>query len=155
MYCGIETDGPLITRTPETNMGILFKALPSKGDLICLSTGSARCVAGDGAGSNPLYAEQLYGKTPSFHGLGRAGAKLRDISMSEKKLNYFAKLIRRMHVDDALAQCSLQPKKAAGICAKVHKMPLLTLGYERFLAYSEICIDEQDAWVDQLASHCH
>ena len=69
--------------------------------------------------SNPAYAEQLYGKTPSYHGIGRAGAKLRDISMSDKKLNYFAKLIRRMHVEDALAQCSLQPKKAAGICSKV------------------------------------
>ena len=65
------------------------------------------------------YAETIYGKTPSVHGIGRAGAKLRDIAMGEKKLNYFAKLIRRMHVEDALAQCALQPKKAGRICAQV------------------------------------
>ena len=76
------------------------------------------CVGSNPATSGP-YAEQIHGKTPSVYGIGRAGAKLRDISMSEKKLNYFAKLIRRMHVEDALAQCKLQPKKAGSICAKV------------------------------------
>ena len=76
--------------------------------------------AGSDATAGSQYAEQVYGKTPSVHGIGRAGAKLRDIAMSEKKLNYFAKLIRRMHVEDALAQCKLQPKKAGTICAKVN-----------------------------------
>lgn len=75
--------------------------------------------AGSNATPSSLYAETIYGKTPSVYGVDRAGAKLRDISISEKKLNYFAKLIRRMHVEDALAQCKLQPKKAGAICAKV------------------------------------
>ncbi len=89
---------------------IKLSRLPSADCLLCH-------VGSDASASSP-YAEQIYGKTTSVYGIGRAGAKLRDIAMSEKKLNYFAKLIRRMHTEDALAQCKLQPKKAGAICAK-------------------------------------
>ena len=39
--------------------------------------------------------------------------------MSMKKVTHFARMIRRMHVDDALAQCQVSPKKAGQICSKV------------------------------------
>lgn len=39
--------------------------------------------------------------------------------MSPKKINLFATLVRRMHVEDALAQCRLHPKKAGKIIAGV------------------------------------
>ncbi len=61
----------------------------------------------------------------SSHGPGKAGAKLRGISMSPKKINLFATLVRRMHVDDALAQCRLHPKKAGKIIAGVGHASLL------------------------------
>lgn len=59
------------------------------------------------------------GTSVSSHGPGKAGAKLRGIAMSPKKINLFATLIRRMHVEDALAQCRLHPKKAGKIIAGV------------------------------------
>lgn len=48
-----------------------------------------------------------------------AQAVLRKTRISPKKLNEFAKLIRRMHIDDALVQCQVAPKKAAKLCYKV------------------------------------
>jgi len=48
-----------------------------------------------------------------------AQAVLRKTKISPKKLNEFAKLIRRMHIDDALVQCQLAPKKAAKLCYKL------------------------------------
>ena len=65
------------------------------------------------------------GSTPSSYGPGRSAAVLRGIHISPKKMNHFATLVRRMHVDDALAQCRLSPKKAAKICAGV-SMRVLT-----------------------------
>lgn len=48
-----------------------------------------------------------------------AQAVLRKIKISPKKLNVFAKLIRRLHIDDALVQCQVAPNKAAKLCYKV------------------------------------
>ncbi|KAL3144043.1 hypothetical protein ABBQ32_003843 [Trebouxia sp. C0010 RCD-2024] len=48
-----------------------------------------------------------------------AQAVLRKTRISPKKLNEFAKLIRRMHIDDALVQCQVAPKKAAKLCYKL------------------------------------
>lgn len=48
-----------------------------------------------------------------------AQAVLRKTKISPKKLNEFARLIRRMHIDDALVQCQVAPKKAAKLCYKV------------------------------------
>lgn len=40
------------------------------------------------------------------------------MKISPKKLNVVARLVRRMHVEDAFSQCSALPKKAARIVAK-------------------------------------
>ena len=44
---------------------------------------------------------------------------LRKTHISPQKLNDFARLLRRLHVEDALIQCEVSPKKAARICRKV------------------------------------
>ena len=46
-------------------------------------------------------------------------AVLHGISMSPKKLALWTDLVRRRHVDDALVQCRMSPKKSAKICLKV------------------------------------
>lgn len=48
-----------------------------------------------------------------------AQAVLRKTKISPKKLNEFARLIRRMHIDDALVQCQVAPNKAAKLCYKL------------------------------------
>lgn len=50
-----------------------------------------------------------------------AQAVLRKTKISPKKLNEFAKLVRRLHIDDALVQCQVAPNKAAKLCYKVHQ----------------------------------
>lgn len=93
----------------------------SYNDCCSLKASLLHDAGSEGTLSNPLYAEQIRpGKPISCYGEGRAGTKIRKIPMSQKKINYFAKLIRRMHVDDALAQCKLQPKKAGRILGEVH-----------------------------------
>lgn len=44
---------------------------------------------------------------------------LRKTHISPQKLNDFARVLRRLHVEDALIQCEVSPKKAARICRKV------------------------------------
>lgn len=46
-----------------------------------------------------------------------AHAHRKGVKISPKKLNLVAKLVRRMHVEDAFSQCSVLPKKAARIVA--------------------------------------
>lgn len=53
-----------------------------------------------------------------------AQAVLRKTKISPKKLNEFAKLVRRLHIEDALVQCQVAPNKAAKLCYKV-QLPLL------------------------------
>ena len=48
-----------------------------------------------------------------------AQAVLRGTMISPKKLNDFAEVIRRLHIDDALTQCQMSPRKAAQLCHKV------------------------------------
>ena len=79
------------------------------------------------AGINPL----MQTPAPVFTGSGStskdaavqpnrtAQAVLRKTKISPKKLNEFARLIRRMHIDDALVQCQVAPNKAAKLCYKV------------------------------------
>lgn len=79
------------------------------------------------AGINPL----MQTPAPAFRGSAftpkdaavqpnrTAQAVLRKTKISPKKLNEFARLIRRMHIDDALVQCQIAPKKAAKLCYKV------------------------------------
>ena len=53
-----------------------------------------------------------------------ARAVLRKTHISPQKLNDFARLLRRLHVEDALIQCEVSPKKAARICRKVGRSRL-------------------------------
>lgn len=46
-------------------------------------------------------------------------AKAMNLRTSVKKLNVVSKLVRRMHVDDALIQLTLVQRKAARILTKV------------------------------------
>lgn len=55
-----------------------------------------------------------------------AQAVLRKTKISPKKLNEFAKLVRRLHIDDALVQCQVAPNKAAKLCYKVASPAMLT-----------------------------
>lgn len=79
------------------------------------------------AGINPLMqtpAPALAGSAPTPKDAAvqpnrTAQAVLRKTKISPKKLNEFARLIRRMHIDDALVQCQVVPNKAAKLCYKV------------------------------------
>ena len=57
------------------------------------------------------------GGVPGWEPVARA--VLRRTHISPQKLNDFARLLRRLHVEDALIQCEVSPKKAARICRKV------------------------------------
>ena len=67
---------------------------------------------GDGAGASGRVDPRA--RDPST-----SRAVLHGISMSPKKLAMWTDLIRRRHVDDALVQCRMSPKKSAKICLKV------------------------------------
>lgn len=95
---------------------------------MCLTSNSAVSIATAGSGQP---GERRI--TVSQYGEGKAGAKLRGIRISPKKLNHFAKVIRRMHVEDALAQCQVSVKKAARFCAKVADLPI------RFVLHDQYC----------------
>ena len=58
---------------------------------------------------------------------------LRGTHISPQKLNDFARLLRRLHVEDALIQCEVSPKKSAKICRKV--------GQEQFCGPESLRID--------------
>ena len=71
---------------------------------------------------NPL----LQAPTPGIAGLDGVGkpsdtaqAILRGASISPKKLNRFAAVVRGLHVEDALIQCKTSPQKAAKMCHRV------------------------------------
>ncbi len=94
------------------------------------TSGASRWQADEaqGAGINPLMqtpAPALRGSVFGSPGAESASqertaqAVLRKTKISPKKLNEFAKLIRRMHIDDALVQCQVAPNKAAKLCYKV------------------------------------
>lgn len=75
-----------------------------------------------------------------------AQAVLRKTRISPKKLNEFAKLIRRMHIDDALVQCQVAPKKAAKLCYKVTSTSLIRQVTSQYLC--GVC--RMLSWVDAL-----
>lgn len=75
-------------------------------------------------GLNPLMqtpgpAIQLPGPRADTAAPLTAQAVLRKTKISPKKLNEFAKLVRRLHIDDALVQCQVAPNKAAKLCYKL------------------------------------
>ena len=65
-----------------------------------------------------------------------AQAVLRKTKISPKKLNEFAKLVRRLHIDDALVQCQVAPNKAAKLCYKVHRHIYGSQTFGSLLCYS-------------------
>ena len=87
---------------------------------LLLSVGSRLDRSPTGANNLPAMQslQGLPNKPPSKYA-GKAVAKLTDIRMSVKKINVVAKLIRRMHIDDALIQLALLQRKAARILTKV------------------------------------
>lgn len=46
---------------------------------------------------------------------------LRNIQMSPKKLGLWAKMVRRLHVEDAMIQCTIRINKGAKILARVRQ----------------------------------
>lgn len=101
------------------------------------------------ANSNPLSPPSIPGSNPLssiIPGTGEppvreAVAHLRHIRISPKKLNDFAKVIRKLHVNEALMQCSVSIKKSAGL---VHKC----LMSARMNAVNNYKLDENWLYVD-------
>lgn len=78
--------------------------------------------AAPGAIQNPLSAA-----VPSASGPPRdrvAHAILRDARISPQKLDDFVRVIRRLHVDEALVQCQISVKKAAKLVHNVRPLAL-------------------------------
>jgi hypothetical protein len=95
---------------------------------------------GDGAAAtaiNPLLQAPGPPEAGKDAGDRTARAVQRGIRMSPKKLNLFMPVIRRRHIQDALAQCRASVKKAARLSEKVRAGSLL----ERRLAGACIYAD--------------
>ena len=74
-----------------------------------------------------------------------AQAVLRGVPISPKKLNEFARLLRGLHIEDALIQCKVHPKKSAKICEKVLLSARANAVHNHGLAGLKLKVDE--AWV--------
>lgn len=81
----------------------------------------------------------------SSAGPGKAFAIARNISISPRKLNMFAKVLRGLRVDDALIQCQMHPKKSASICQKVLLSAKANAVHNHGLLGDSLLVDE--AWV--------
>lgn len=74
-----------------------------------------------------------------------ARAILRGVAISPQKLNDFARILRGLHIEDALIQCRMHPKKAAGICEKLLLSARANAVNNHKLVASKLQVDE--AWV--------
>lgn len=74
-----------------------------------------------------------------------ASAILRGVAISPRKLNMFAKLLRGLHLEDALIQCRMHPKKSARICEKVLLSARANATNNQGLDASRLKVEE--AWV--------
>ena len=121
-----------LTRSAVVDCTALIFARPAcavRQPVICLLcaqdfTTSAAIWQDSAAGLNPLMqtptpAGQVPASGAEQAPLQTAQAVLRKTKISPKKLNEFAKLVRRKHIDDALVQCQVAPNKAAKLCYKV------------------------------------
>ncbi len=91
--------------------------------------GAATPAATPPEGVNPLQAlpgvgggNPLSGAVPAAGGPARdpiARAILRNTKISPQKLNDFARIVRRLHVDEAIVQCQISIKKAAKLVQNV------------------------------------
>lgn len=74
-----------------------------------------------------------------------AKAILRGVQIGPRKLNLFAKVIRGLHIEDALIQCEVHPKKAARICKDVILSAKANAIHNHGLDASKLKVDQ--AWV--------
>ena len=95
---------------------------------------SWQAAENEASGINPLMQTPAPASTTVFalpgadsEGERTAQAVLRKQRISPKKLNEFARLIRRKHIDDALVQCQVAPNKAAKLCYKVYEKTAFVL----------------------------
>ena len=96
-----------------------------------LHTASPAAAAADAGAAAPALNPLQQAPPPAFGDAGDADlggaatdtslsrATARGLSISPRKLNMFAKLIRGLAVQDAVIQCDMSPKKSAEICKKV------------------------------------
>jgi len=74
-----------------------------------------------------------------------ARAILRNVPISPRKLNEFARIIRGLHIEDALIQCKIHPKKSAQICEKVLLSARANATNNHGLTETDLKVEE--AWV--------
>lgn len=74
-----------------------------------------------------------------------ARAILRNVPISPRKLNDFVRILRGLHIEDALIQCQIHPKKSAKICEKVLLSARANATNNHGLADSDLKVEE--AWV--------
>ncbi|KAI7841487.1 hypothetical protein COHA_004880 [Chlorella ohadii] len=76
-----------------------------------LQQAPAPASAGGAADYKMAAVEELSGSVSRAHA--------RSLTISPQKLNDFAKVVRGLHIEDALIQCEISPKKSAGLVRKV------------------------------------
>ncbi|KAG7670336.1 hypothetical protein Ndes2526B_g00086 [Nannochloris sp. 'desiccata'] len=74
-----------------------------------------------------------------------ARAILRNVPISPRKLNEFARILRGLHIEDALIQCQIHPKKSAQICEKVLLSARANATNNHGLTETDLKVEE--AWV--------
>ena len=74
-----------------------------------------------------------------------ARAIQRNVAISPQKLNDFARMLRGLHIEDALIQCQVHPKKSAKICEKVLLSARANATNNHGLVASKLKVEE--AWV--------
>ena len=74
-----------------------------------------------------------------------ARAISRNIAISPRKLNAFVDVVRGLSIQDALIQCRMHPKKAAGICEKVILSAKANAVNNHGLAEARLMVEQ--AWV--------
>lgn len=74
-----------------------------------------------------------------------ARAILRNVAISPQKLNDFTRILRGLHIEDALIQCQVHPKKSAQICEKVLLSARANAVNNHGLVASKLKVEE--AWV--------
>lgn len=108
--------------------------------------GSSFASVSQAPGPSPLQQLPEPMQTPQpGAGLGvfrTARAVKRQAQISPKKLQVVAKLVRRMHVDDAMRECELIPKKAARIVREVLKSARANAENNHGLRLDALKVDE-------------
>lgn len=83
--------------------------------------------------------------TTSRYGPQHAHATLRGARISPRKLNQFVDVIRNQHIEDALIQCQIHPKKAARMTGKLLESARANAIHNHGLDGNNLKVDQ--AWV--------